>query len=180
MECRDVSHRAVLGWGILFWLCGALSCGFMGAQSLMLLAPAASDKPGRADLYAWLAFGLGACATLYYIPCVFLPLARAEVSRIKALIHPRPWHFFHPWRLLALCILIPTFSVIGHTTSQYFVSCMVFGGTVVPVSVGLWCGVFVLSRELTCNAAEWRGGAIEADEQLLQAGDEGYDRTEAP
>ena len=166
MAC-SVSHRVVLAFGLAFWLCGSLVTGFMSVQSLLELAPKAVDKPARVKMYSLLAFGLGACASLFYVPCIFLPLARAEVHRIRTLDNPRPWHFFHRWRLLALCILIPAFSVISHKTSQYFVSCLVFGGTTIPVSAGLSSGALLLGRELACRRAKWLSGV--EGEQLLRA-----------
>ena len=78
---------------------------------------------------------------------MFVPLAYKETSRISNLEHPRPWHFFHRWRLLALVTCVPCAVVANKLLQRYYVADVIFGMLVTPVSLGLWSGgLFVMLR----------------------------------
>ena len=116
-----------------------------GAQTAAAAAKHAPTSDTTRAEYAGAAVRAGLVAAAgVYLPCSFLPLARKEAIRIDALgPRARPWHFFHPWKLLALCICIPSAVAVAqyvlHADST-IVGSLVYGGNVVPVSLGLGGG----------------------------------------
>ena len=138
-----VHHRTVQGLGALFWMCGACGTSAMVVQNLFVYPRSAVDAPAHDPHKFWPLFSLflGVLSfAMFYGPVVFVPLAFKEIERIRALERPAVWHFFHRYRLLALVPLIPVAVVVNHKTKQWFLSNMIFGGMVVPVSMGLWVG----------------------------------------
>lgn len=172
------SPRTVLACACAFWLCGCVATASMAVKTLTTKASAARHAPASATAraeYVGAAVGAGLVAAAgFYLPCSFLPLARKEAIRIAALgPRARPWHFFHPWKLLALCICIPSAVAVaqyGLHADSTFVGCLVYGGNVVPVSLGLGGGAGVLAH------AWWRAGrdhGADGGARLLEEGGSG-------
>jgi len=135
-----VSIRFVLGVASLFWIVGAFATGFTAFKAFIQIAPYCKDKPKDDvnDKWSWVAFGTSvAFAFLVLIPCLLLPLAKREVQRIRALKKPRWYNFFHGWRLLAFCIIMPANVVIFQHTQKYFIACMVIGSLCLAASLGM-------------------------------------------
>ena len=160
-------------------MCGAFATTFMAGKTLTSLSAAAHDAPPTASArrnYSIIALCSGVvAAAIFYLPKVFLPLAAKEIARIEALDDPRPWHFFHRWRLLALGVLIPSAVAVEKLwADRYYVGCLVFGGNVVPVAIGLTAGATVLARALCGGDAAARfgracGGGAAGGDALLAA-----------
>ena len=143
-----VTHKTVQLLGGLFWLCGATSTSVMIVHNLFIYPLTAKDKPISHLYFSFVALCCGVMSFLiFYGPVVFIPLAHKETKRIQALQDPKPFHFFHKYRLLALMTFIPIAVVVNKKTSQYFIADMLFGALVTPVSLGLWSGgLFVMLR----------------------------------
>ena len=167
-----VTHRTVQFLGALFWLCGATSTSIMCIHNLFIYPSQADDAPGATKdphhFWNWLALSCGVLSfVLFYGPIVFVPLAYKETSRISNLEHPRPWHFFHRWRLLALVTLVPCAVVSNKLLQRHYVADLIFGMLVTPVSLGLWSGgLFVMLRHAIFYDNFRRRGSSDGRETL--------------
>lgn len=135
--------------GVIFWAIGACITSFMGWHNTFILSAAAEDAPSAEEHHFWPWVALGAGAIMFCVffgPFVFIPLASSEIKRIYALQDPHAGNFFHIWRLLALLICIPCLVVLNKHLEQFYVADLIFGGSVIPVSMGLWSGAFMLLR----------------------------------
>ena len=165
-----VSHRTVQLLGALFWICGATSTSVMIVHNLFIYPASAIDAPTQNKHHFWnfIALSCGIVSfAFFYGPVVFIPLARKEILRIASLEHPRCWHFFHKYRLLALVTFVPCAIVVNKFTKQYFVADMIFGALVTPVSLGLWSGgLFIMMRHFLFYPADLTGvvGGLNVDD----------------
>eukprot|EP00040_Diaphanoeca_grandis_P012049 m.61477 g.61477 ORF g.61477 m.61477 type:complete len:198 (+) comp22989_c0_seq1:278-871(+) len=128
----------------LFWFIGAVATGYKAFESLVLRAPHTTDRPADVNFkWEFVAFASAVgFAFLIIIPCILLPLSRREAVRIKALEKPRWYHFFHKWRLLAFCIVMPCNVIIAEKTEKHFIACLVIGGLCCAASLGIFLGLF--------------------------------------
>ena len=154
--CR-CSHRNVQLLGAAFWATGAIMTSFMCVNNTFVLSAKADDAAGKDWFWPWVAIAAGVLEfLLFFGRFVFIPQAIEEINRIRALEHPHAGQFYHKWRLLALIVFIPCLVMINKHTEQYYVADLIFGGSVVPVSLGLWAGTFILlshlNKEIDQNA----------------------------
>ena len=136
-----VNHRMVLFLGGIFWCCGATSTSFLCIKNLFIIG--LKNSPSSDPHHFWIGVAIVTgviLAVLFYLPVVFLPLARREVQRIKQLETPSFHHFFEKKRLCALLLFIPSMVILNKRTEQYFIANMIFGGLVIPITLGLWIG----------------------------------------
>lgn len=143
-----VYHRTVQFIGAAFWCCGGMGTSILCAKNLFKLGPLHSPSSDPHHFFIGLAIAVGfLLALLFYLPVVFIPLARREVQRIKQLENPSFHHFFEKKRLVALLLFIPSMVILNKKTEQYFVSNIIFGGLVIPVTLGLWVGgLFIMLK----------------------------------
>ena len=141
-------HRTVQFLGALFWCCGATSTSILCAKNLFIIGLKNTPSSDPHHFWTGMAIATGVLlALLFYLPVVFLPLARREVQRIKQLETPSFHHFFEKKRLLALLLFIPSMVILNTKTEQYFISNMIFGGLVIPITLGLWSGgLFIMLK----------------------------------